>query len=180
MFGRNVGSCRLIVLMAISCISCASLADPRDLGDHNELMISGVIGPGTYQHFISAVQREQPETVVLEGPGGLVFEAILIGTEIHRRGIATHIPGHRSCASACAIIFLSGQSKSLGPGSSIGLHAAANNGSADVSGTRLMTEYLRRVGVPSSLLRRVATVPPDDIYWLSRSEQQAMRIRAAD
>jgi len=40
-----------------------------------------------------------------------------------------------------------------------------------------MADYLRRVGVPTSTLRRMALTAPGDIRWLTRAEQQAIGIR---
>jgi hypothetical protein len=43
-----------------------------------------------------------------------------------------------------------------------------------------MASYLRQVGVPRSILRRMAATAPDDISWLTKAEQKALRIRALD
>jgi membrane-bound ClpP family serine protease len=143
------------------------------------LMVSGVIGPGSYDEFRAAVSRARPEIVVIEGPGGVLGEAILIGEEIRRRSLDTLVAAHRSCASACAVVFLSGHTRYLGAGAVVGLHSASYaDGRADPEATQVMAAYLRQVGVPTSTLRRMAQTAPSDIRWLTRSEQQAIGIRA--
>ena len=44
------------------------------------LLVSGVIGPGSYDEFRAALMNERPELVVLDGPGGVLGEALLIGS----------------------------------------------------------------------------------------------------
>ncbi len=143
------------------------------------LLITGVIGPGSYDQFHAAVSRATPKLVVIEGPGGVLGEAILIGEEIRRRHLDTMVASKRSCASACAVVFLSGQTRYLGSGATVGLHSASYaDGRADPEATKLMAAYLSQVGVPSATLRRMAQTAPSDIRWLTKAEQQAIGIRA--
>ncbi len=143
--------------------------------------MTGVIGPGSYRQFRRAVARSKPDLIVLEGPGGILGEAIRIGDEIRRRGLTTLVDSHGFCASACAVVFLSGRTKYMGRGAHVGLHAASYlDGRADAEATIVMATYLERVGVPHNILRRMAATAPDDISWLTRAEQRALRIRAID
>jgi hypothetical protein len=147
-------------------------------GDPTALLVSGVIGPGSYDEFRAALMNATPELVVLDGPGGILGEALLIGSEVRRRNLDTMVGPNRSCASACAIVFLSGRVKYLATGASVGLHSASYaDGRADPEATELMAAYLREVGVPGSTLRRMARTAPSDIRWLSKAEQKAIGIR---
>jgi hypothetical protein len=147
-------------------------------GDPTALLVSGVIGPGSYDEFRAALMNATPELVVLDGPGGILGEALLIGSEVRRLKLDTMVGPNRSCASACAIVFLSGRVKYLATGASVGLHSASYaDGRADPEATELMAAYLREVGVPGSTLRRMARTAPNDIRWLSKAEQKAMAIR---
>jgi hypothetical protein len=103
---------------------------------------------------------------------------MLIGTEIRRRSIPVLVRANRFCASACAVIFLSARTKLLGAGARIGVHSAGNgHGRRDPSGNRLLTGYLQSLGVPNSLVRKVAAVPPDEIRWLTKAEQRTLHIQ---
>jgi hypothetical protein len=148
------------------------------VGDVTVLLVSGVIGPGAHRQFRAALSRGSPELVVLDGPGGVLGEALLIGEEVRRRHLNTLVAPNRSCASACAVVFLSGRSKFLGAGANVGLHSASYaDGRADPEATELMATYLRQVGVPAGTLRRMAQTAPNQIRWLTRAEQQAVGIR---
>lgn len=177
------------------CVSTLALAesDPSVQGDFHRglqggqgvasdeptvLLVSGVIGPGAHQQFRAALSRGSPKLVVLDGPGGVLGEALLIGEEVRRRRLDTLVAPHRSCASACAIVFLSGSTKYLGSGANVGLHSASYaDGRADPEATELMAAYLRQLGVPASTLRRMALTAPSDIRWLTKAEQRAIGIR---
>jgi hypothetical protein len=142
------------------------------------LVMSGMIGPGAYEKFRRSVARSRPDVLVLEGPGGVMVEAMLIAEEVRRRGIRTAVAPNGRCASACAIVFLAGRTKSMGEGSAVGLHSASlANGQADPMATKIMAAYLGQLGVPDGTLRRMATTAPSDIRWLTPSEQRALSIR---
>jgi hypothetical protein len=148
-------------------------------GGATALLVSGMIGPGSYEAFRAALMRATPQLVVLDGPGGVLGEALLIGEEVRRRQLTTLVGPRRSCAAACAIVFLSGRSKYLGAGATIGLHSASTaDGRVDPEATALMAAYLSQIGVPSSTLRRMARTAPKDIRWLTKAEQKAIGIRA--
>jgi hypothetical protein len=142
------------------------------------LVMSGTIGPGSFRQFRRALRRAKPDLIVLEGPGGVLGEAILIAEEVRRRGLATVVGPDASCASACAIVFLAGRTKYMGRRAKVGLHAASFiGGEADPEATDVMALYLGQLGVPANTLRRMAMTPPHDIRWLSSAEQRALGIR---
>jgi hypothetical protein len=143
----------------------------------SSIRISGVIEPGTYRRFMDELRRKQPSMVIVDGPGGRVLEAMMIGTEIRRRGISTVLPGNRSCASACALIYLSGAKRYIGPRASIGVHSAANHGRDDESGTTMMARYLSGIGVPSAIVKKMAATPSSGIRWLTAAEQRTLGLQ---
>jgi hypothetical protein len=158
-----------------------SLEDNAAAAEGSALLMTGVIGRGSYERFHAAVARVTPAIVVLDGPGGNLGEALLIGEEVRRLGLGTVVGANRSCASACAIVFLSGRTRYVGKGAAIGLHPAAfPDGSVDPRATQAMALYLGRVGVPSSTLEALATTTPGEIRWLSPSELAALGIRTLE
>lgn len=154
----------------------ATTATPNE---NTVLMVSGVIGPGAHRKFQAALSRANPALVVLDSPGGILGEAIMIAEEVRRRGLSTLVNAHRSCASACAIVFLSGRTKYMGTGAAVGLHSASYaDGRSDPEATEVMAAYLRQLGVPQRTLSHMALTAPSDIRWLTVTEQRAMNIKA--
>ena len=142
------------------------------------LLMSGVIGRDAYDQFRQAVTEADPSVVVLEGPGGYLAESILIGQEVRKRGLVTVVLPNSRCASACAVVFLSGRSKYMGRNAHVGLHAASSeDGRASARGTGVMARYLRSIGVPAAILRQMSETAPSNIRWLGRAERRALGIQ---
>jgi hypothetical protein len=157
----------------------AAAHPPKPKGDQVVLVITGVIGPGAYREFRRAVGQARPDLVLLEGPGGVLGEAMMIGREIRRRGLSTLVAANGQCASACAVVFLSGRTRYVGRNAAVGLHAASDlNGKVNEKATTMMATYLSSVGVPRSVLRRMAATAPTEIRWLTRAEQKALKFRS--
>ena len=71
-----------------------------------------------------AIGCSRPLTMLLESPGGSLFDGILLGREVRSQGLRT--VARYDCASACAIIFLGGAERMLvGSRARIGFHQAA-------------------------------------------------------
>jgi hypothetical protein len=186
MRGRVPFSFMAAMLAALLLLGEGAFAASRDAampsGRQREqivLSMSGVMGPGSYREFRRVLRRAEPDLIVLEGPGGVLGEAILIADEVRKRGIATAVGPNDRCASACAIVFLAGRTKYMGRGAKVGLHSATFvDGQADPEATGVMAAYLAELGVPESTLRRMAMTAPDHIRWLSKAEQKALGIKA--
>jgi len=90
--------------------------------------------------------------LLLESPGGLLFEALDLGIEVRRAGFRTIT--RSACASACAMIFLGGTERILaGSRARIGLHQSSRGSEHNhvcdptsySSATREMSAYLKSV-----------------------------------
>jgi ATP-dependent protease ClpP protease subunit len=114
--------------------------------------------------------------LLLESPGGLLFDALDLGLEIRRAGFRTI--ARSSCASACSMLFVAGSERILvGSGARIGLHQSArnrrNNRVCDPttysSASREMAGYLQTV-IPQhadELMKIILQTPCDTIEWVS-------------
>ena len=143
------------------------------------IAMTGVIQPGAYEAFHTVVSQANPNLVVVSGPGGDLGTALRIATEVRRRGFDTAIPQGEYCASACAVIFLSGRTKYISRGAKLGLHAASNlDGSHSREGTAIMGRYLSKVGVPRGVIAHMEQRRGNDMYWLGESDKRALKIVA--
>jgi ATP-dependent protease ClpP protease subunit len=72
----------------------------------------------------AAIGCSRPLMMLLESPGGGLFDGILLGEEVRSQGLRT--VARYECASACAMIFLGGAERVLaGSRARIGFHQAA-------------------------------------------------------
>src|SRR5262245_9841528 len=61
--------------------------------------------------------------IILESDGGSVLAGIQIGETIRLKNFATFVSDGTRCASACALAWLGGAKRYMGPGARVGFHA---------------------------------------------------------
>ena len=96
------------------------------LSSPTALLVSGMIGPGSYEEFHAAADARLPSWWCLTArvacsARGAVDRPGNSPPPSYDRGRSAH----RSCASACAVVFPPAARKLLGSGASIGLHSAS-------------------------------------------------------
>lgn len=74
----------------------------------NVAWILGEIAPQDYFNFRRVIRRNPIDTIVLDSPGGSLFEGLQIAAAIHDQGFSTLIPENALCASACAFLYFAG------------------------------------------------------------------------
>jgi hypothetical protein len=88
----------------------------------------GKIDPGTaarLEQFLDVNRIGEGTTVHFHSPGGSLSEGMQLGQIIRKRRLNTNVGAEGAtgiCASACAIAFLGGVSRSVPPGSKYGVH----------------------------------------------------------
>jgi hypothetical protein len=113
--------------------------------------------------------------LLLESPGGLLFEALDLGIEVRRAGFRTIT--RSACASACAIIFLGGPERMLvGSRARIGLHQPSRGAGLDrvcdpttyTSAARELSTYLKSV-IPAEadqVMNLIMQTSCEKIEWI--------------
>jgi hypothetical protein len=171
------------------------------------ILVCGVLSAGSAQAATISVQSagsEKPALVVVQGTlnaidgerffaktaplttavvrfqsnGGSVVTGIQIGEMIRLKDFHTVVPAGARCASACALAWLGGTQRFMGPGARIGLHAAYDPKSGQVTGigNALMGAYLNRIGLPYSAVVYIAQAAPDSVTWLSFADAKRLGI----
>lgn len=110
----------------------------------------------------------------LGGPGGRIAEARGLVRLVERHGLDTAALG--DCASACALVFVSGRRRSLEPGARLGFHRYGQR--SPLVGLFLDAEaeqerdnaLFRRRGVAEAFLARVDATPHDSLWFPTRAE----------
>jgi len=116
--------------------------------------------------------------VVLSSPGGSVAEALQIGAIIRTQGLATMVADE--CASACALVWLSGVRRYYNPGVRIGFHAAyvRRNGKPVETGMGKaeIGSFLTHLGLSIEAIRFFTAAPPNGVRWLSLDDAKRLGI----
>ena len=183
----------LLTLISALCLSSTvNAADIRvqaasDSDKRNVMLISGQIVEGDYKKFLNAlktVPNGKSFLILLDGPGGSLYEAINIGLDIHKLKYDT-VAYKGICASACAYIWLAGERAiiDMDQDAKVGFHAPYildkfGNKRKDSSASALLGGYLKEIGADYKLIMYATSVDGDEIQWLTESHAKELRLAA--
>ena len=146
-------------------------------GRGHAIVLSGVIQPGDETAFHALAATLQQAVVVTTGPGGSVVPALAMGSEIRARGWSTLVPEGASCASACSMIWLAGQTRMLAAGAQIGFHAMAMIQHGQRTETHDADIYLRKwltdLGYPIDATATIVNTSAASVRWYDAIELRA-------
>ena len=153
------------------------------------IYLEGFIDSGAAARLAGLLDRKQIRRAIVffNSPGGHLVEAMGVGRLLRQRRFDTDV-GARApdsvlarpgvCNSACPFAYAGGVRRSLEPGSTLGVHRAANKVpvvdeeafQGVVAGQA--SDYLAEMGISRDLLSIMAGVPHDAIHELSRQEAE--------
>lgn len=165
----------LLGLLLASTIGPAAAATIQSLGPVDGINIIAIHGEITEwdaaQFDLVAKSIDEPATVILSSPGGLVVDGLNIGTEIRRLGYGTLVPSGETCASVCGLIWLAGTPRMLTPSSKVGFHAAYRpDGSESGQANAIVGAYLTHLGFSYDAIAFLTESSPDGMEWLHPSD----------
>ncbi len=137
-----------------------------------QLWVEGTISKGDETVFEEALLAGDGDTpiVFLDKLQGDVATAVTIGRLIRANKLATGVIGGSSCISACALVWLAGQTRFAEPGVSIGFQPLGNaDGPADERDA-LITDYLAELGVGSVAISHMTEREGGQTWWLGPLE----------
>ena len=147
--------------------SAAQIVNER--ADNGALIVGilGQINPDDDDAFDRIVAGHSEVVVGLNSPGGSLMAGLNIGATIHNHGYATMVIDDTTCASSCALIWLAGSPRIMGPKARIGFHAASwRDGSVTGDGNALIGAYLTKLGLSYQTVVYLTEAQPDSITWL--------------
>jgi len=179
----------LVALVTLAGLCSAAAQEPMQFSysrADQSIFARGRIDPGTvsrFQQFLDAHSIDEGATVYLNSPGGSLVEGIQLGKVIRQRKLDTSIAAEgansAACASACAIAFLGGVSRSVPAGSKYGVHRfrymndpmSARAASAQVEqaqiASAILLQYFREMGVDPELYTASALTSSSSVSFLT-------------
>ena len=131
--------------------------------------IAGAVGWPHHTALKTLLESDRPiERVLLHSEGGLVMAARSIADLIIEHRLDTHVEGQ--CFSACALIFLAGDDRSLADGASLGFHQYALKSMIRIAGIDIAEEldrdrrYLASRGVSAAFVGEVFQAGADSMW----------------
>ena len=152
-----------------------SVIEVSRAGDAVEL--SGGMPFGTTAAVRGALDANPSARVVeLNSTGGRLQEGLKLHDLIVERRLGVHTS--RSCESACALAFLGGSPRTLGPDARLGFHGIPIDGKGGERKKSAINleEALASYGLPQPFVRKVISTPGSSMWYPSRDELLANRI----
>ncbi|MDP3897178.1 MAG: hypothetical protein Q8Q62_10935 [Mesorhizobium sp.] len=166
MIPRSTRSAALLLAAALA----TNQAFAADMArDHDVISIRGPFEKGDTFKFQSLASGLTSDAVIrLKSPGGLTFEAIAIGLLVKRGGFKTHVESGE-CASACALLWLAGRTRSAHPKAKIGFHQSYDGKTkrANVSANAAVGHYIAQLGYGMKTSFYVTEAAPESMTWLT-------------
>ncbi len=141
------------------------------------LKMTGPINSGTAARFNEIADGIEPAehglpVLLLDSPGGSVFEALLLSAAMKNRPFHTVIPDGASCASACAsIVFIAGKYRTMEHFGRFGQHSCSVSGTPDTECNELISQHAMSNGVShGSVAAFVTYTAPTEMLWFSRAD----------
>lgn len=141
--------------------------DIRVAPDGRSVTLSGPFGAGAASRFERTLKSApQLQRVVLESPGGRLFEANEIATQVRQRGLQTRAEG--DCASACTLVFIAGTHRSVARAAKLGFHRASvqsMNPLHDQLANKKLAILYDKAGLPRYFISRVLETPSSHMWF---------------
>ena len=156
----------------------------------NVLFQIGKIESDQYSEFRRAIVNHGVSTIVLDSPGGNVYESLDMAGTIFDRALSTYVPIDAVCLSACAFMFFAGKERFVA--GNLGVHQTsyddeisdktAKIGEVD-SAAQLSTadiiQYLNEFRTPPKVYEWMLRTPPDEMHIFSNQELISLGINSA-
>lgn len=141
------------------------------------LRIDGVeIGPGFAKRTAAELRRRKAIGLVINSPGGSVYEARTLGRYLRANGLRTAVDGY--CASACVDVLAGGVERYVTAEAKLGVHQSKvpSRYSTHEGGQLYVADsflYLREMGIDADVAIAAAAVPNDQILLIPIPEALA-------
>lgn len=136
------------------------------------IQLNDEIGNSTARDFEKALAARPDATVLLlNSPGGYVDTALVIATEVRKRGMVTMVPAGSGCYSACAYIYFAGTTRQVD--GELGVHQISTEVADLVFAQTTLSDILDALyqyGVEQAIISHMLRTPPEEMYVFTRTE----------
>jgi hypothetical protein len=138
-------------------------------GKTTVIIIGGELLPGDGDIFRERTSGISKAIVMFWSAGGDLMAGIEIGEAVREKGFETFVTDR--CASACALAWLGGITRSMTPDALIGFHAASDSlGKVTGVGNAVLGAYLNKIGLRYDAVEYITSASPQTVTWLTMPE----------
>jgi hypothetical protein len=171
----------LLLLVTATAHAATITVLPLERNDLAVVVIAGTIEFADKDEFLRKISPLSKAIVSFSSDGGSLVAGLQIGETIRLKNFSTLVSDQEICASACALAWLGGTKRLMGPQAQIGFHAAYDGETRRVtgSGNALVGAYLNKIGLPYGAVVYLTSASPDSITWLSKSDAEKLGIEVS-
>jgi hypothetical protein len=168
-----------ILLATARALAATITLAPQTPDRPNVITVEGPLLSVDADQFAARVASLPSAFVAFSSDGGSLVAGLRVGEAIRRRGFSTFVPDGQRCASACALAWLAGIERFIGPDASIGFHAAYDmaSGAETGVGRAMVGAYLIKIGLPHEAVIYITQGAPNEMAWLNMSDVAQRGIR---
>ena len=180
----------IAVLLIATTAARAAAIDVVSLGPNDPTLVklTGPLESSDKDLFLRKILPLSSAVVAFDSDGGSLVTGIQIGETIRLKNFSTLVPNGKRCASSCALAWLGGTRRFMGPESKIGFHSAYSRETRQITGPgNALFRFFSygtsasRKSVAAATLVQVRTDPPtrrpDHAVVSSRIRRTDYRIR---
>lgn len=147
--------------------------------DGSSVVIAGALGRGFAEDLKRVLGRASSvRTIRLSSPGGRLYEAVAAAEEIRAKALDTRAQGQ--CYSACTLVFMAGQKRTIGPEASLAFHKPRIFGEVSAREMDAMLNVFRTAGVTPAFIVRFRGLRDEEVWFPSRDELIQYNVITAD
>ena len=141
----------------------------------NIAWLIGEILEEDYYNLRQVIRDHEIRVLVLDSPGGNLYESLQMAAVVHDRGIDTYVPFNTVCESACANIFFAGASRLLN--GYLGVHQFSSHGVQDDEEYVQLTVsdiigFLNEFNTPAVVFEKMFQSP--EMYYFSSADHRTI------
>ena len=167
----------LTLVVTLSLASPAAAAEIKLWPNWNNqgrdiVVVDGVIAyedQDKFREIVGNIQNRGEAIVDLRSQGGNAVAGLDMADVVRRAGMKTHVPDGRTCASACALIWVAGSERFAGKNSCIGFHGLFDptTGQQSASLSAVAGAELGYIGLSLDAVYWMLSARELDTHWLT-------------
>lgn len=175
-------------------LNAVAPAMAADIVAHRQgVLIQGSIQKGDYAKIVQFVRHPDnygrfARSVFLDSPGGDLVESVKIAHLLEKSYAATHVDAGARCYSACFILWMSGVSRNVSQGATLGVHrinVKVDGEAVDPASERFASiarrveYYMASLGTPRTILDKMNATASASMFVISPRWLAEQRLLAA-
>jgi Clp protease/PAN domain len=162
---RKLGIATIVLFLwaQMACSFAATIKIIRDFSNERLIVVAleGEILKGDAAEFLNVIANNQNVVVFLNSNGGDAVEGLAIAKTIRKLGFTTAVVVNSKCMSACALIWVAGNTRFLSDNSLVGFHSVYTSDGVSSDGNAIYGAFYGQLGLSDKAITYLTAAPPE-------------------